>query len=117
MNDRNRDLFFSDNDDEVAMITMIDEDGNESEAALVACFEIEDMDREYAVLMPVEQDEEDLENGEGEVILMIYEEDVLGDPSFEPIEDEDEFEAVQAAFYNLMENGEIELETEMDGDL
>ena len=43
MNDRNRDLFFNDDNEEVALITLNDEDGNEVDAALMAVFQIEDM--------------------------------------------------------------------------
>ena len=43
MNDRNTDLFFNENNDEVVLITLNDEDGNEVDAALMAVFQIEEV--------------------------------------------------------------------------
>ena len=73
MNDRNTDLFFNEDNEEVALITLNDEEGNEVDAALMAVFQIEEVysDEEFAVLMPLEQDEEALMNGQGEVQLII----------------------------------------------
>ena len=64
MNDRNTDLFFNEDNEEVALITLNDEEGNEVDAALMAVFQIEEVysDEEFAVLMPLEQDEEALMN-------------------------------------------------------
>ena len=91
MNDRNTDLFFNENNDEVVLITLNDEDGNEVDAALMAVFQIEEVysDEEFAVLMPLEQDEEALVNGQGEVLIFRYFEDEAGEPNFEAIEDDD----------------------------
>ena len=62
MNDRNTDLFFNEDNEEVALITLNDEEGNEVDAALMAVFQIEEVysDEEFAVLMPLEKDEEAL---------------------------------------------------------
>lgn len=82
MNDRNTDLFFNEDNEEVALITLNDEEGNEVDAALMAVFQIEEVysDEEFAVLMPLEQDEEALMNGQGEVLIFRYFEDEAGDP-------------------------------------
>ena len=52
MNDRNTDLFFNEDNEEVALITLNDEEGNEVDAALMAVFQIEEVysDEEFAVL-------------------------------------------------------------------
>ena len=91
MNDRNANLFFNNNGEEVAVITLNDEEGNEVEAAVMAVFQLEEQypDYEFAVLMPMEQDEEAIESGQGEVLIFRYFEDEDGDPNFEPIEDDD----------------------------
>ena len=51
MNDRNTDLFFNEDNEEVALITLNDEEGNEVDAALMAVFQIEEVysDEEFAV--------------------------------------------------------------------
>ena len=55
MNDRNANLFFNNNGEEVAVITLNDEEGNEVEAAVMAVFQLEEQypDYEFAVLMPM----------------------------------------------------------------
>ena len=52
MNDRNANLFFNNNGEEVAVITLNDEEGNEVEAAVMAVFQLEEQypDYEFAVL-------------------------------------------------------------------
>lgn len=112
MNDRNTDLFFNEDNEEVALITLTDEEGNDVDAALMAIFQIEEVysDEEFAVLMPLEQDEEALENGEGEVLIFRYFEDEAGDPNFEAIEDDEMAQTAIDVFQAMVDNGDINIE-------
>lgn len=112
MNDRNTDLFFNEDSDEVVLITLNDEDGNEVDAALMAMFQIEEVysDEEFAVLMPLEQDEEALANGHGEVLIFRYFEDEAGDPKFEAIEDDEMAQTAVDVFQAMVDNGDINIE-------
>lgn len=67
------------------IVTLVDEEGNEHEFAVVDIIEVDD--KEYALLMPTEAegDEEDTED----VLVLRFEED-----SLVMIEDEDEFNRV-----------------------
>lgn len=122
MNDRNTDLFFNEDNEEVALITLNDEDGNEVDAALMAVFQIEEVysDEEFAVLMPLEQDEEALANGEGEVLIFRYFEDEAGNPNFEAIEDDEMAQTAIDVFQAMVDNGDIKIqfntEEEVDED-
>ena len=112
MNDRNTDLFFNEDNEEVALITLNDEEVNEVDAALMAVFQIEEVysDEEFAVLMPLEQDEEALMNGQGEVLIFRYFEDEAGDPNFEPIEDDEMAQTAVDVFQAMVENGDINIQ-------
>ena len=112
MNDRNTDLFFNKDNEEVALITLNDEEGNEVDAALMAVFQIEEVysDEEFAVLMPLEQDEEALMNGQGEVLIFRYFEDEAGDPNFEPIEDDEMAQTAVDVFQAMVENVDINIQ-------
>lgn len=112
MNDRNTDLFFNEDNEEVALITLNDEEGNEVDAALMAVFQIEEVysDEEFAVLMPLEQDEEALMNGQREVLIFRYFEDEAGDPNFEPIEDDEMAQTAVDVFQAMVENGDINIQ-------
>ncbi|MBU5479377.1 DUF1292 domain-containing protein [Eubacterium sp. MSJ-13] len=112
MNDRNTDLFFNEDNEEVALITLNDEEGNEVDAALMAVFQIEEVysDEEFAVLMPLEQDEESLANGEGEVLIFRYFEDEAGDPNFEAIEDDEMAQTAIDVFQAMVDNGDINIQ-------
>ena len=116
MNDRNANLFFNNNGEEVAVITLNDEEGNEVEAAVMAVFQLEEQypDYEFAVLMPMEQDEEAIESGQGEVLIFRYFEDEDGDPNFEPIEDDDIAQTAVEAFQSMIDNGDINIEFSED---
>lgn len=120
MNDRNTDLFFNEDNEDVALITLNDEEGNEVDAALMAVFQIEEVysDEEFAVLMPLEQDEEALANGQGEVLIFRYFEDEAGDPNFEAIEDDEMAQTAIDVFQAMVDNGDINIQfsTEVEED-
>ena len=65
-------------------------------------FELEDQD--YIVLLPLDQDGND--NEEGEVFIYRYHEDDDGNPSLENIENDDEYEAVTDRFDELLDEAE-----------
>ena len=61
-------------------------------------------EQDYIVLLPL--DEEGNDNEEGEVFIYRYQEDEDGNPSLENIEDEEEFEAVSDCFDELLDEAE-----------
>ncbi len=61
-------------------------------------------DQDYIVLLPL--DDEGNDNEEGEVFIYRYQEDEDGNPSLENIEDEEEFEAVSDCFDELLDEAE-----------
>lgn len=94
MNDRNRDIFFNEDSDVTAVITVTDEDGNEMEAEIIACVEVEELGKEFVAVLP-----ETEENAtEAEALILEYAEDANGEPVFSAIEDDELFEAVSEAF-------------------
>jgi uncharacterized protein YrzB (UPF0473 family) len=116
MNERNTELFFGDEDNNV-VITLTDEDGRDTDVMLVASFEIEEMASEY--LIAVETDE----NGEmtEEMELLKYLEDEDGEPEIATIDDEEEYALVAEVCKDLLRSGAIEgfsvdEEDEDDGD-
>lgn len=68
------------------IVTLVDEDGNEHEFAVVDIIEVDD--KEYALLMPAESEGEDDEDAE-DVLVLRFEDD-----SLVMIEDEAEFNRV-----------------------
>lgn len=105
MNTRNYNLFFDEDAEETALITLTDEEGNSFDTEIIAAIEIEELNKEYVAALPTEPNP-DFE--EGEVLLLIYTEDSNGDPEFAPIEEEEEFKIVSAAFEQFMEDEEEE---------
>lgn len=103
MNARNHDLFFNEDSEEEATITLTDEDGVSIDTEIVAAIEIEELGKEYVAALPTAPNSM---FEEGEVILLIYSEDADGNPEFTPIEDEEEFELVSEALEQLLEDEE-----------
>lgn len=95
MNAKNYDLFFNEDAEETAYITLTTEDGISIDTEIIAAIEIEELGKEYVAALPTEENEE---FEEGEVLLLIYSEDANGDPVFTPVEDDEEIEIVSSAF-------------------
>lgn len=112
MNDKNREAFFGNDDDEVAMLTITDEDGVESDAVIIASFEVSELGKEYIVVLPTEQEAEDLENGQSQVMILEYIEDENGEADFIAIEDDEEMQIVVEQFEQLVETGVLEMQFE-----
>ena len=100
MNAKNHDLFFNEDNEAEALITLTDEDGNSFDAEIIATLEAEELNKEYVAALPIEANSL---FEEGEVLLLLYTEDANGDPEFAPIEDEEEFEIVSSALEQLLE--------------
>lgn len=99
MNKKNNALFFGEDSDYTAVITLTDEDGNEMNMEAVAAMEIHELKKEYMAVVPTEPNDE---FEEGEVMLLIYSEDKKGNPVFTNIEDPEEFELASEAFEEML---------------
>lgn len=95
MNDKNKKIFFDDDSEYTATVTITDEDNNQIEAEIIASVEIEELEREFVALIPSGAVEGMEEN---EALILEYSEDKKGDPVFTPLEDEELFEVVSEAF-------------------
>ena len=102
------------NEEEQEMtVTLTLDDDTEVECVVLTIFNAGE--REYIALLPVEG----ADSEEGEVYLYRYSETKDGEPALDNIEDDDEYEAVAAAFDELLDAqeydelvGEDELEEE-----
>ena len=63
MNDKNNALFFNEDNDFNAVITLTDEDGNDMDMEAVAALEIHELGKEYIAVVPTEPNDE-FEDGE-----------------------------------------------------
>lgn len=113
MNDRNRDLFFNEDDEATVAITLTDEDGNDVEAQILAVIEIEELGKEYAAVLPLDIQED--ESDEMEALIFVYSEDGEGNPVFESLEDAEEHEIV-ASVFNQFFSEAIDEEEEEDSE-
>lgn len=104
MNDRNTELLFGDDDEDV-VLTLTNEDGEEMDAEILASFEIEELGTEYIAVLPVTEDEEAEER---EVVILRYAEDADGNPDISMIEDEEEAEIVAEGFRQMLQSGALE---------
>ena len=100
MNKKNNALFFGEDSDYTAVITLTDENGNEMNMEAVAAMEIHEMNKEYIAVVPTEPNDE---FEDGEVMLLIYSEDKKGNPVFTNIDDPEEFEIASEAFEAMLE--------------
>ena len=91
-------------DDDNMYVTLDMDDGTQVECEIITIFDIEDQD--YIVLLPLEEDGE--ENDEGTVYIFRYFEDEEGNPSLENIQSDEEFEAVEERFDELLDEAEYE---------
>lgn len=94
MNRKNLDLFFNEDDEETAVVTLTDENGNDVDAEIIAAVEIEELGKEFVAVMPQEETED---FQEGEALILEYSEDGDGEPVFTSV-DEEEYELVAQAF-------------------
>lgn len=112
MNDRNRDLFFNEDSEAAVVITLTDEDGSDVDAQVLAVIEVEELGKEYAAVLPAQEEESD----EMEALIFIYSENGAGDPLFESIDDEEEYEIVSSIFNQFFEGSAEEEEDEEEHD-
>lgn len=113
MNDKNTELFFG--DDEDVIITLTDEDGEDTDGQLMFAFEIEELQTEYVAVSLLDKNQEPT----GELLALRYEEDEEGEAVVAPIEDEQEQEIVLQALQSLIDSGELgdeEEDEEEEGD-
>jgi len=97
---------------EAELVTLVDEDGNESTYAMLALVEVEDHD--YVLLAPLEQLADD-EGEELELLIFGYEQDDDGIDRFLEIEDESTYEKVRDFCATLFEMGALDLEQDDPG--
>lgn len=118
MNEENRQLFFDEDSEFAATITVTDEDGNEIETEIIASVEIEELGKEFVALLPTSAEPDDM--AEVEAMILEYSEDEEGEPVFTPIEDEELFDVVSEAFdqffSELADQVDEEEEEEESGD-
>ncbi|MCI8770509.1 MAG: DUF1292 domain-containing protein [Lachnospiraceae bacterium] len=113
MNDRNRDIFFNEDSDVSAVISVTDENGKEMEAEIIACIEIEEFGKEFVAVVP----EFDENADEAEALILEYSEGADGEPVFTAIEDDEMFEAVTQAFNDFFAEEEDDAEEDDDGNV
>ncbi len=93
-----------DDDMEDVRVTLTMDDDSEVECRILTIFDLNEAD--YIVLLPLDENGED--NEEGEVFIYRYFEDEDGEPRLEDIEDEEEYEAVADRFEELLDEAEWE---------
>ncbi len=91
-------------DDEDICVTLDMDDGTQVDCEIVTIFDVNDQD--YIVLLPLDEDGE--ENEEGTVYIYRYFEDEDGNPSLENIQDDEEYEAVEERFDELLDEAEFD---------
>lgn len=94
----------ADDDPDDYRVTLELDDGSTAECAILTILEISDKD--YIVLIPVDENDEPIE--EGEVYIYRYFEDEDGNPSLENIDNEEEFERVSEAFDEFLDDQEFD---------
>lgn len=85
-----------DNEYNPDIVSVVDEDGKEH--MFEELDRIETDDARYVALLPLYDDEEQMLEGSGELIILRVDEDENGDTYLCPIEDEDEFNEIGQAF-------------------
>jgi len=92
-------------DEEFPLLVLVDEEGLEHQFELLAELDIED--DKYQVLVPLNELDEDLDEGEVEVIILKLVYDEEGNELLSDIEDDEEWEKVADAWRELVESEEI----------
>lgn len=82
------------------ILTLVDEEGNEHEFEVVDT--LEEDEQRYLALVPV-MTEEELEQDDGELVILRATAGEEDDEYLEPIEDEEEFNRISAAFVERLE--------------
>ncbi len=90
-------------DGEDYRVTLDLDDGRTLECAIMTILEVEGQD--YIVLVPVDENDEPVD--EGEVFIYRYFEDEDENPTLENIESEEEFEMVSEAFDEFLDEQEF----------
>lgn len=96
--DNQNNMFPIDEDTDICVTLDLD-DGTQMECEILTIFEVEG--RDYIVLVPSDEDEEDSE--ENTVYIYRYMEDEDGNPSLENILDDKELKLVEDQFNELLE--------------
>lgn len=81
----------------------LDLDDGTIECAILTILEVDDQD--YIVLVPVDENDEPIE--EGEVFIYRYFEDENGEPSLDNIDNDEEFERVSECFDEFLDEQEF----------
>ncbi|MDP4177515.1 MAG: DUF1292 domain-containing protein [Bacillota bacterium] len=89
-------------DNDVNVITLLDEDGEEKEFNVITKLDIED--KEYVIVVPNEESEDD----ESEAMALRIDKDSEGNDVLVVVEDDDEFEVVNEAYETLFFEDETE---------
>lgn len=84
-------------------VTLDMDDGTSVECAIMTIFEVDDQD--YIVLVPVDENDEPV--AEGDVFIYRYFEDEDGTPSLDNIASEEEFEKVSERFDEFLDEQEF----------
>ncbi|MBX5466494.1 MAG: DUF1292 domain-containing protein [Firmicutes bacterium] len=90
-------------EEEDEVITLTDEEGRDHDFVVVDVIEVDN--QEYAILLPVDETQDD---EEGEAVILRVEQDADGDDILVDIESEEEWERVAQAYEDLLdeEDGE-----------
>jgi uncharacterized protein YrzB (UPF0473 family) len=91
-------------DEEDILVTLDLDDGTQVQCQILTIFTV--LKQDYIALLPLEED--DSPNPEGTVYLYRYFEDEEGNPSLGNIEDDEEYEAVEERFDELLDEAEFE---------
>lgn len=86
---------------EVDLVTLVDDEGVEHEFELAEAINYEGSD--YVALIPSDQSPEEALAEDGEYVIMKRGVDENGEEYFQLIEDDDEFDAVCAKFYEIFD--------------
>lgn len=91
-------------EDEDIRVTLDLDDGTQEECSILTIFEVNGQD--YIALLPTDEEEDDDEDGA--VYIYRYFEDEEGNPSLENIQSDEEYEAVEERFDELLDEAEFE---------
>lgn len=92
-----------DDDPDDYRVTLDLDDGTSVECAILTILEVDDQD--YIVLVPVDENDAPIE--EGEVFIYRYYEDEDGNPSLDNIDNDDEFDRVSECFDEFLDEQEF----------